>query len=268
MIPIGKFARMCQVSVRTLHHYDQIGLLHPVYVDEDNGFRYYDIEQMDTMLAIARCKRFGFSLAEIANLDLAHPQNSKDLFFQQEQVLRSRILELQTSLQDLQILMEHAERNPSHMSETKMIPVEVIETKPTPVFSIRQQMGVGDLGAAMSKLYDAALQKGIQPGLRGSRYWDADFDQDNTDIEVFVKLIDADAVQANASIGGGLCAHATHHGGYSTLNETYALIQRWVFENGYETISAPYEIYVSTGFENSNPATWITEVYFPIQKAA
>ena len=39
---IKEFAAMTGVSVRTLHYYDEIGLLHPSYVDSATGYRYYD----------------------------------------------------------------------------------------------------------------------------------------------------------------------------------------------------------------------------------
>lgn len=267
MIPVGKFARMCQVSIRTLHYYDQIGLLHPAYVDEASGFRYYEIDQMDTLLKIARCKRFGFTLGEIACLDLDHPENNRELFCRKEQHLISKIHELQTSLQDLRVMMERAERKTDTMSKPKSVFVDCTETKTTPIFSLRRKMGVGDFGQAYSELYDAVMKANVRPGLRGARYFDEEFDSQNSDIEVFVTLDEADLAKATALIDDSLCAHATHHGGYSTLNETYNGIARWVFENGYELTGAPYELYTSTGFENPDPATWITEVYFPIRKA-
>ena len=33
---IKEFAKLCGVSVRTLHYYDEIGLLRPAFVDEQN----------------------------------------------------------------------------------------------------------------------------------------------------------------------------------------------------------------------------------------
>ncbi len=41
---IKEFARFTGVSVRTLHYYDQIGLLTPAYINEPTGYRYYDEE--------------------------------------------------------------------------------------------------------------------------------------------------------------------------------------------------------------------------------
>ena len=68
MLQIGEFSRICQVSVKTLHHYDKIGLLVPAEVDQVTGYRYYQVEQIDTMNYIQRLKRYGFSLEEIQQI--------------------------------------------------------------------------------------------------------------------------------------------------------------------------------------------------------
>lgn len=41
-LKIREFAKLTGVSVRTLHFYDEIGLLEPSSVDEQNGYRFYD----------------------------------------------------------------------------------------------------------------------------------------------------------------------------------------------------------------------------------
>ncbi|MBG0788142.1 MAG: MerR family DNA-binding transcriptional regulator, partial [Anaerolineaceae bacterium] len=38
---IGELAKLAGVSVRTLHHYDQIGLLHPENRNPENDYRHY-----------------------------------------------------------------------------------------------------------------------------------------------------------------------------------------------------------------------------------
>ena len=40
---IKEFAKLTGVSVRTLHYYDEIGLLKPTLVDAQNGYRFYEI---------------------------------------------------------------------------------------------------------------------------------------------------------------------------------------------------------------------------------
>ena len=68
MLTIGQMSKVCGVSVKTLRHYDKIGLLKPQRIDEINGYRYYEDSQIGTMLLIGRLKRYGFSLTEIQAL--------------------------------------------------------------------------------------------------------------------------------------------------------------------------------------------------------
>lgn len=64
-IPIGKMAEMNHVTIATLRHYDAIGLLKPKYVNEETGYRYYDIAQNARLDLIAYMRELGMSLAEI-----------------------------------------------------------------------------------------------------------------------------------------------------------------------------------------------------------
>ena len=50
MYTIGEFSKICQVSVKTLHHYDRIGLLTPFRVDSFTGYRYYTKDQVQQMI--------------------------------------------------------------------------------------------------------------------------------------------------------------------------------------------------------------------------
>ena len=67
-LKIGEFSRLCRVTVRTLRHYEEIGLLVPEIVDQFTGYRYYSIEQLQKMQSILQLKGMGFSLEEIREL--------------------------------------------------------------------------------------------------------------------------------------------------------------------------------------------------------
>jgi DNA-binding transcriptional MerR regulator/effector-binding domain-containing protein len=68
MFSIGEFARLGGVSVRTLRHYDEIGLLRPATVDPDTGYRGYSATQLGQINRIIALKEFGLSLAQIRRL--------------------------------------------------------------------------------------------------------------------------------------------------------------------------------------------------------
>ena len=67
-LKIGEFSKLMQVTVKTLRHYEQKGLLIPDEVDEWTGYRYYSIEQMQKLQNIRDLQRLGFSLDEIKDL--------------------------------------------------------------------------------------------------------------------------------------------------------------------------------------------------------
>ena len=67
-LKIGEFSQLMQVTVKTLRHYEQKGLLAPDEVDEWTGYRYYSIGQMQKLKDIRDLQRLGFSLDEIKDL--------------------------------------------------------------------------------------------------------------------------------------------------------------------------------------------------------
>lgn len=68
MLRIGEFSNLSQVSVKTLHHYDDIGLLRPARIDAQTGYRYYEAAQMTRLVRIRVLKELGFSLDDITVL--------------------------------------------------------------------------------------------------------------------------------------------------------------------------------------------------------
>ena len=65
---IGMFASMNRVTIKTLRYYDEQKLLIPVYVDEENGYRYYKAGQMAQLQRILALKNMGFSIDDIRKM--------------------------------------------------------------------------------------------------------------------------------------------------------------------------------------------------------
>ena len=55
-LPVGEFSRITHLSVKTLRHYHQVGLLEPAQVNPDTGYRYYTLEQIPTVQVIRRLR--------------------------------------------------------------------------------------------------------------------------------------------------------------------------------------------------------------------
>ena len=68
MYGIGTVARLGQVSVRTLRHYDDLGLLKPARVDPVTGYRYYTPDQVLRLHRILVLRDLGVPLSEVGQL--------------------------------------------------------------------------------------------------------------------------------------------------------------------------------------------------------
>ena len=73
---IKEFAQLTGVSVRTLHYYDEIGLLKPSEVDAQTGYRFYDENAFERMQEILFYRELDFSLKTIAEI-LSSPDYDK-----------------------------------------------------------------------------------------------------------------------------------------------------------------------------------------------
>lgn len=67
MKTVNQIAKQTGVSVRTLHHYDAIGLLKPTEITEA-GYRLYDADALERLYLIIVYRELGFSLKKIADI--------------------------------------------------------------------------------------------------------------------------------------------------------------------------------------------------------
>lgn len=87
---IKEFAELTGVSVRTLHYYDEIGLLKPSGVDAQNGYRFYDEESLERMREILFYRELDFSLKTIAKILSSPDYDKQQALSRQRKLLLSK----------------------------------------------------------------------------------------------------------------------------------------------------------------------------------
>ena len=111
-LQIKEFSLLIGVSVRTLHYYDEIGLLKPCFVDEQNGYRFYDETSLERMEEILFYRELNFPLKTIAEI-LASPNYDK----QKALAEQKRLLTIKKNrLERLIAALEQAEKGEITMS--------------------------------------------------------------------------------------------------------------------------------------------------------
>lgn len=103
---IKEFSSLTGVSARTLHYYDEIGLLKPDIINKDNGYRFYTEKSYEKMLEILFLKELDFSLKDISEIILSPSYNKKEAFKKQKELL---ILKKER-LESLILALEKAEK--------------------------------------------------------------------------------------------------------------------------------------------------------------
>ena len=111
-LTIGELTKILNISVRTLQYYDQIGLMHPSEITE-NGRRMYQTQDITVLHQIIALKALGFSLEEIKNkiMPVNDTTDVINLLNNQAEILHSQIVQLQKSLESIQVLKQEIESN-------------------------------------------------------------------------------------------------------------------------------------------------------------
>ena len=266
MYKIGELSKLSNIPVKTLRYYDSEGILPPDKIDEFTGYRYYQMEQIDTMNYIQRLKRYGFSLEEIQYIiTLSDEKEISSLLRQQRDKLKREQQEKDTILNELQTHISIFERTGDVMTYQKGYQIEIKNSPALNVLAVRAKMSVDEFGRYYGTLFERVPKDHVTPtGLNGARYYDQEFNPESSDIEVFIGIREKE--KADTVMEPCKCAMTVHHGGYSTLSEAYGAVVNWILENGYEIAGAPFDLYIKTQFDSLSPEDWETEVYFQIRE--
>lgn len=95
---VGEISKLTNVPIQTLIYYDKMGLLKPAYINEQNNYRYYSVNQFIKIDLLKQCKVIGLSLKEIEELlkNEISVDSMLKLIDQQRKVLDNKIQELES----------------------------------------------------------------------------------------------------------------------------------------------------------------------------
>ena len=272
MLTIGEFSAICKVSAKTLRYYAEIGLILPELINRETGYRYYSMNQLETMLIIQRLKNYGFSLEQIKALIQSENNFSDQLYL----ALSQRKLEMEKQIQamngtldqldhDLVILKE----GKSILSYLEDIEVQLTEVPEMNLLSIRKLVQQADFPAAYEDCFAALFRKIEQDQLTCAAapmvlFHSDEFSPCGMDTEFAIPI--KERVTGTRAFLPGLCLKSVLTGSYDNLPSVYARQSDWINQEGYESKDALFEVYVNDPSQVESYDELITEVYLPIRK--
>lgn len=266
---IGEFSNLCQVTVKTLRHYEEIGLLVPFEVDEWTGYRYYDISQLRRMNRIVYLKRLGLSLEEIAELfeDGKEYPDARLLKVKIEQCesemehltwRRAELLKLENMLHNQEKVMQKVFK--------KSLPSRVFATHRRKISSYQELFHLcpNVIGPEMQRLgcecpapeYGFTVEYNEEYGV-------------DIDIEYFEAVAerkeDSELIKFKElpEVPVALCVN--HYGAYEKMPETFAELFAYAEANGYEVTDRPRFCQIDGIWNKDTVDEWLTEIQLPVK---
>ncbi|WP_320129661.1 MerR family transcriptional regulator [uncultured Sphaerochaeta sp.] len=274
MLSIGEFSNICKVSTKTLRYYAEMGLILPDKVNLENGYRYYSIEQLETMLFINRLKTYNFSLDEIKAILESKENQDEKLYLaltKKKKEIERQEQELARTLDQLGQDIEGLEQGKSIMSYLEGIDVQLTEVPLMYLLSIRKMVAECNFteeygscfGTLFRKIADDNLTMTAPPMVL---FHSAEFSPLGLDTEFAIPI--QEYVTGTRDFYPALCLKTVLVGPYSGLSSVYAKQREWAEREGYESSNALYEVYVTDPSQVSRESELITEIYYPVRKKA
>ena len=112
MYSIGKLSLMTRLSVKTLRHYHEAGILVPDHIDEDSGYRYYRPTAVERARVIVQLRDLGFGLQQIENIleDCEEDQDVIAFLEERSKQIEAELKALQSRRANLALILDHARR--------------------------------------------------------------------------------------------------------------------------------------------------------------
>jgi DNA-binding transcriptional MerR regulator len=262
MFRIGDFSRLARVSVKTLHHYDELGLLRPAQVDVENGYRYYRADQLTSLHRILTLKDLGFALQEIRQM------MEDDSSTETEQILRRKIEEAQQMISHEEVRIARIESWLAYMEEDSMPEYDVLlkTLEPQLVASIRESSC--ELGGAFAELAGYIEAQGARQAGPGTIiYNDAEAGGCGEYAEaVFAisgPIAETERVKVYETPRVEQAACLVYEGTHADMGDASRYIAKWIEDNGYH-ITGPNRVVFLECEEGSDRA--VVETQFPVEK--
>lgn len=266
---IGEISKIANVPIRTLHHYNDVGLLVPVKVDETSGYRYYSHEQLHDISQIKFFKAAGFSLKDIKGLiHNRNKENSCRMIQEKTEVIRKEILKLQALKDKLNMYVTSAEGKDMDKSEGAEVCIKEISIQNVAFSRYKAPCNNDEFYLRFTKLNNIIEKNKLEMvGSMMAIYYDdyRTFNYDQADIEVCVRVqnVESDYVR---KFGGFLAAVSYHYGSYREMNITYKRMLEWIEKNSFEFAGGAVENYLVDGITTSLEEEYITEIILPVKK--
>jgi DNA-binding transcriptional MerR regulator len=263
-LAIGDFSRATHLTVKTLRHYHETGLLEPAQIDPQTGYRRYTTEQIPVAQIIKRFRDLDMPLNEIRAV-LAAPdvQARNDLIAVHLRRLENDLERTQTVVASLRNLL--AQPTPAvgiGRRRAKQVTAAAISEVVRAKDAMSWYLGaLGELHAALS------AQQLTPTAFPGGIFSNALFSQGHGEATVFipcdgkVRAIGRVALRVVPAVE---LATLVHRGSHANIDLTYGSLATYVTRHALAVDGPLREYYLVSPQDTVDATAWRTEIGWPI----
>jgi DNA-binding transcriptional MerR regulator len=264
---VGDFSRATHLSVKTLRHYHQVGLLEPATVNPDTGYRYYSAGQIPTAQVIRRLRDLEMPVANVKAVLAAPDAAARNaLIAAHLNRLEAELDQTRTAVESLRTLLQPPD-GPAAI-EHRSVPA-------TAAAGIGAVVDRADLLAwlqgALGELRATVPAQGLHAtGPTGGVFASELLQQDRGQATVFVPLagpVHPIVRVTSVMIPAAELAIISHRGSLAGADLSYAKLGSYAITHEI-SIDGPLREYYLRGAEDTpDEAEWRTEIGWPIFRA-
>ena len=267
LLRIGEVARLFNLSVGTLRHYEQMGLLEPAYVDAASGYRYYGARQLSTLNTISHLRVLDLPLAQIREFVTTRDVDlmQRQLAQQQELIERKRreLERVSRKIDNRLALLRgalDAELDTIYEVNAPELRCAVLRERvnPTDAYALEWQIRQLQKGQHETFVFLGNLGVGIAP----ERIATGDFDGYD---EVFLLLDDTDDYLGDVEVRpASRCLTVSFRGTHGQAAPHYERLLDYMHERDLSPAGPSREIALIDDIISDDPATYVTQITVPV----
>lgn len=268
MFYIGEFSKMGKTTVKTLHHYDRIGLLRPAAVDGATGYRLYTTGQLMDLHRIQALRQAGLSVDEVAAV--AGGADLRPILAQCRERIERELAARQDSLARIAFMqsVEGKGFSMDYQATLKNLPSCIVfsKTMTVPDFSAYFEV-IPAIGRAVAKANpNLACAK---PEYCFIAYLDGEYKEHDITIK-YSEAVEEFGVEADGivfeEVPAATVVSVMHRGPYADLPRAYAFAMEWIERQGYRTAGLARESYIDGIWSGIPESEWLTEIQVPVEQ--
>ncbi|HEY1817718.1 MAG TPA: MerR family transcriptional regulator [Kofleriaceae bacterium] len=263
-LTVGDFSRATQLTIKTLRHYHEVGLLEPAEVNAATSYRYYAPSQIPQAQVIRRLRDLDMPVAEVkAVLVAPNAEVRAALIGKHLERLESELARTRGAVESLRAILEP----PSYAVSHRSVP-------PMRALAIHATVERGDVVAwwhgAIGELHATARAQQLQPaGAVGGLYASELFSESRGEVVVFLPIGNARAGKLvgrveQFEVPAAELAVVSHAGSHDAIAAAYGELGAYVAAHELGVDGPLREYYVRDPYEYRDPAEWLTEIAWPI----